>query len=251
MSNYETGHYKNIAALEDLIIYVTGLGAQYNPSNPRLTLDSLKALHEQAKSSYRNVTQLNTDFNNAVGERVLQFDKIRAFATQVVSAFKSNSKANEEQHADLRTFYRKIQGYRASGKKPEVPVDPNTPAPNTISVSQQSYDMRYDNVQKMVEAVIAEPSYNPNESELKKEGLQAFADSLAAANSKVAQSFEDLRTARITRDTTFYGSLNGIYDVQAAVKDYIKSVFKAKSTVYKQAIAIKFTRPAKRNLKLN
>lgn len=251
MSNNETGHYKNIAALEELIIYVTKLGAKYNPSNPQLTIDSLQSLYDRAKSGYRQVTQLTTDFNNAVGERALQFDQVKSFATQVVSAFKTSSKANGEQLADLQTFNRKIQGLRASAKKPTEPVDPNTPVPTTISASQQSFDMRYDYVQKMVEAVVAEPTYNPNESDLTKDALRDFADRLAAANTKVAKTFEDVRSARITRDTALYGPDDGIYAVQASVKDYIKSAFKAKSTAYKQALAIRFSRPAKKRLKLN
>ena len=70
-STSETGHAKNVANFQDLIEFVTGYGATYNPSKNSLKLPQLIAL-----------------------------------------------KASSAQ----------------------TPTDPNTPAPTTISTSQQSYD---------------------------------------------------------------------------------------------------------------
>lgn len=251
MSNHESGHYKNITALESLIAYVNSLGASYNPSNENLTIPGLNALYEQAKQRYRLLSLLSTDFNNAVGERILLFAQLKPYATQIASSFKVSSKANAEQHADILGILHKIRGVRASAHKKQLPLNPETTPPNSISTSQQSYDMRFDYFQKLFEAVTAESSYNPNEAFLKPAAIQHFTERLQAANSTVAKAFEDVRNGRIARDTIFYGPSESVYTIQAAVKEYIKSAFKASSTAYKQAVAIRFTKPAKKYLKLN
>jgi hypothetical protein len=40
-SNTETGHNKNVTNFETLIIACTGFGAEYNPSNPNITIPVL------------------------------------------------------------------------------------------------------------------------------------------------------------------------------------------------------------------
>ena len=45
---YETGHAKNVANFQDLIAFVTGYGATYNPTKNALKLSQLTTLHTTA-----------------------------------------------------------------------------------------------------------------------------------------------------------------------------------------------------------
>jgi len=42
----ETGHAKNVANFEDMISFVTGYGATYNPSKNAIKLPQLNTLHK-------------------------------------------------------------------------------------------------------------------------------------------------------------------------------------------------------------
>ena len=55
MSNVsETGHAKNVANFEKLVVNVSGLGAAYNPSRGSIQLSALNDLLGNAKKEKRN-----------------------------------------------------------------------------------------------------------------------------------------------------------------------------------------------------
>jgi len=244
MAVNETGHYKNITSLDKMILKAVGFGATYNPSKVSIKIANLQTLATQALADYTPVSPASVAFNNKVNDRIIIFQPFKTYATQILSAFKTSSDANAQKIKDLTTINRKIQGSRTP-KKDAVPVDPNAPAPETISASQQSYEMKYDHFVELVDLIASEPTYLPNETELKLVALQAFKTSLQTANTAVFTAFETVNQARIKRDKTLYNEKTGVYTIQGLVKDYVKSVYKVNSIQYKQMVAIKFTKPAK------
>ena len=244
MAINETGHYKNITALDKMILKAQSFGATYNPSKVSIKIANLLTLSTQAKTDYTPVSTANIAFNNAVNDRIIIFQPFKSYSTQILAAFKTSSDANSQKIKDLVTINRKIQGSRTP-KKETIPVDPNAPAPETISSSQQSYEMKYDHFVEFVDLILSEASYTPNETELKLPALQAFKASLLAANTSVATTFETVNQARIKRDKTLYNEKTGVYTIQGLVKEYVKGVYKVKSIQYKQMVAIKFTKPPK------
>lgn len=243
-STSEKGHYKNVTALEKMILKATAMGALYNPSKAAIKLSALQALWTSAKADYAAVSTAATPFNNAVNDRILVFENYKTFATQIVAAFSSSSDANPQKVKDLKTINRKIQGTRTP-KKELNPVEPDAIVPETISASQQSYDMRYDHFVKLVDILISETTYAPNEPELKLAAIQAYKANLLAANTAVATAHETVNNTRIKRDKTMYKDTTGLYDVQLLVKEYVKSALKATSIQYKQMVAISFYKPKK------
>ena len=244
MPTHETGHYKNVAALEEMILKITAMGTAYNPSKAAIKIASLQTLFTNAKADYLAVSPLSTAFNNAVNDRITVYQPYKSYATKILAAFKSSSDASAQKVKDLTTINRKIQGSRAS-KIDNVPVDPNAPAPNNISVSQQSYDMKFDNFSKLYDILTSEATYLPNETELKLPAIQTFKTSLLTANTNVAAAYESVNSARLKRDKTLYKDVTGVYDIQNLVKEYVKGVYGASSIQYKQMVAIKFTKPRK------
>ena len=240
MAIIETGHAKNVANFEDLISFVTGYGATYNPTKVPIKLASLTTLFTTAKADVLNVTTKSVAFNNATNARAILFDPLRSLSTRLVNAF-STTDATSEMVKDAKTINRKIQGKRA--KEIQAPTDPNAPAPNTISASQQSYDQLIEHFTKLIELLKTEATYAPNETDLKIVTLTAQLAGLKTANTNVSNSYTAVSNARISRDKTLYKDKTGLYDVAGDVKNYVKSLYGATAPEFKQVSKIKFTKP--------
>ena len=236
-STSETGHAKNVANFKKLIIFCQGYGARYNPSNSDLQLPQLQPLVTTAQDSLKLVTKTNTTFNNAVNDRVNVYVDLKPLATRLMNALQT-TKASDEKVDDARGFNRKLQGGRASKiKKIE---DPNEPAPNTISASQQSFVMLNQHFQNLVSVLESESTYAPNETDLQMETLNAKIEALENTNEAVANAYTDVSNARVDRQKKLYTNENSLVDIALEIKKYVKSVFGATSPEFKQVDAIAF-----------
>ena len=233
----ETGHAKNVANFEELISFVTGLGATYNPTKTALKLATLSTQFTSAKTEILNVTSKTVAFNNATNARIIAFAPIRSLSTRLVNAL-AITDASAELIKDAKTVNRKLQGSRAT--KPETQVDPNAPAPTTISVSQQSYDQLVEHFNRLIEVLKSEPSYAPNENDLKVTTVAATLVSLKTANTNVTNAYTNIVNARISRDKTLYKDKVGLVPVALDVKAYIKSLFGAASPEFKHVNNMSF-----------
>lgn len=239
-STSETGHAKNVANFQSLIAFVTGYDTTYNPSKVALTLPKLVALHANAETKLANVISRNTAYNNKVNERLDAFSTLKPLATRLVNALQTTD-ATTETIKDAKTFNRKIQGRRASSAA--TPVDPNAPAPTTISTSQQSYTQLIQHFAALKAVLESEPTYTPNETELKITALTTKQVSLTTLNNEVATLYANVSNSRLSRNTTLYGTEGSIFDVAAEVKKYIKSVYGALSPEFAQIKGLEFKKP--------
>ena len=241
-STSETGHAKNVANFQDLIAFVTGYGATYNPSKNALKLPQLNALYTASQASLADVVTKNTAYNNKVNERVVAFKDLKSLSTRLINALQTTD-ATKEIIADAKAFNKKMQGVRA--KATDTPADPNAPAPNTISTSQQSYDQQIQHLAGIISVLQTEPSYAPNETDLQIATLTAKQAVLTAKNNAVSTAYTNVSNSRIARDTTIYGTDTGLFDIATEVKKYIKSVFGATSPQFAQVKGIEFTKKKK------
>ena len=239
---YETGHAKNVANFQDLIAFCTGYGATYNPTKNALKLLQLTTLNTSANNALADVVTKNTAYNNAVNARIASFDGFRALCTRLINAFQTTD-ASAEKIADAKGFNRKIQGQRST--KVATPVDANTPAPTTISSSHQSYDQLIQHFAGLISVLQSEPSYAPNENDLKIATLTAKQADMTAKNTALATAFTAISNSRIARDKVLYKDLTGLVPIANDVKKYIKSVFGASSAEYAQVKGIEFKKVKK------
>lgn len=233
----ETGHAKNIANFQDLIAFVEGYGATYNPSKEALKLPQLNTLLATSQTNLAEVVTKNTAYNDAVNNRIIEFSPLKGLATRMVNALEATDATNEKIN-NAKVFNRKLQGKRAS-QSPAQP-DPNTPAPNTISASQQSYDQQIQHFANLIAVLQTEASYTPNETELTIVNLTAKQDKLTVKNNDVSVAYAGVSNARITRNKTLYNQDSGLVDTAGEVKKYIKSVFGTTSQEYAQVKGIQF-----------
>ena len=238
-STSETGHAKNVANFQDLISFVTGYGATYNPTKVTLKLSQLTTLLSSSQTSLADVVTKNTAYNNKVNERVIAFKDLKSLATRLVNALQTTD-ATAEKIADAKGFNKKLQGVRA--KAITTAPDPNAPAPATISTSQQSYDQQIQHFAGLISVLQSEGSYTPNENDLKIVTLTAKQADLTAKNNAVATAYTNVSNSRISRDTTLYGTTTGLFDIAAEVKKYVKSIFGATSPQFAQVKGIEFTK---------
>ena len=239
-STSETGHAKNVANFQDLIEFVTGYGATYNPSKSTLKLGDLITLKASAESNLTDVISKNTAYNNKVNERIIAFSDLKSLSTRLVNALQTTD-ATAETINDAKTFNRKLQGKKASSS--QVTTDPNTPAPTTISTSQQSYDQLIQHLAGLNSVLEAEPSYTPNETDLQVATIQAKIADLTAKNTAVATAYTSISNSRIARNETLYSNTTGLVETANEVKKYIKSIFGATSPQFAQVKGIEFKKP--------
>ncbi len=234
---YETGHAKNVANLQDLIAFVTGYGATYNPTKTALKLPQLNTLYTTSNNALADVVAKNRAYNDAVNARINAFAGLETLSTQIINAFEVTD-ATKEKIADAKSFNRKIQGKRAA--KIEEPVDENTPAPKTVSASHLSYDQLIQHFEGLIAVLESEPSYAPNETALKITTLKAKKDLMTLKNKELSTAFTNITNSRIARDKTLYLAPTGLVPIAKDVKKYIKSIFKANSPEYAAVSSIEF-----------
>lgn len=239
-STSETGHAKNVANFQDLIEFVTGYGATYNPSKNSLKLPQLAALKTTAETKLADVMAKNTNYNKAINERMLAFSNLKSFSTRLLNALQTTD-ATTATINDAKTYNRKMQGKKASAS--QTPTDPNAPAPATISTSQQSFDQLIQHLAGLKSVLESEPTYTPNETELQVATIDTKIADLTIKNTAVATAYTNISNSRIARNETLYTDTNSIYETASEVKKYIKSVFGASSPQYKQVSGIKFSKP--------
>ncbi len=238
-SKSETGHAKNISNFETVISFCTGYGPAYNPSNQKISIAQLIALHVIAANSSNLVKTTEANFNDIEGQRMIVFKPLRPLATRVYAALKG-SQPPATVIADAKTINMKIHGKRAKNIV-KTPV-PDEPVARRISVSQQSYDLQIEHFDKFIDLVTIEPKYNPNENDLKVTALNTFKSEMISSNINVKNAYVPYSNALIARNHILYDEQEGLVARVALVKDYVKSVFGANSPEFNQINKIIFKR---------
>jgi hypothetical protein len=203
----------------------------------------MQAKHTSAETNIDNVTVDNTAYNDRVNERIIEFSDLNQLSTRLINAL-ANTDATKEKISNAKTFNRKIQGKRATTIT--APIDPNTPAPATISASQQSFDQKIEHFKGIISVLESEPTYTPNETELTIATLTTKKENLILKNKAVDTAHTTISNTRIARDKNLYEDELGMVDVALDAKKYIKSVFKANSPEYNQVKGIEFKKPKKK-----
>ncbi len=236
-SSTETGHAKNVSNFETMISYCTGYGVTYNPSNSEISISVLTTLHDESKASVKLVKTTETPFNDVEGQRKLIFKPLKPLSTKVLGALRG-ANAPTTVIADAETINRKIQGKRADNSVVETPVG-ETPK-DKISVSQQSYDMQIDHLDKLIQVVTIEPKYNPNEIPVKVATLNDYRTLLEKVNTDVKNSYVPYSNAMIARNKKLYNPETGLVSRAQIVKNYVKSIFGASSPEYRLINKLRF-----------
>ena len=238
-SKSAVGHATNVTNFQELLEFVIGYGADYDPSKPSLTLAALTTLLADADAKVLAVTTATAAFDLKVNERIIAFSELGTYATRIINALQA-TEASDETIKDAKTINRKIQGKRAPDHA--APLAPDAPVPATISSKQQSYDQMIQHFTALVELLKLEPSYTPTKVDLQITSIASKITELTSRDIAVATAHTTASNARIARNHTLYAKETGLYHIAADIKKYVKSVYGASSPQYNQIKGIKFTK---------
>lgn len=237
----EVGHAKNAANFQDLIAYCSAYGTDYNPPKEALKIESLNTLFASAQTELSGVTTAKNTFDTVTGDRQVAFEPLKSLATKIINLLAATD-ASEQTIADAKAINNKLQGKRAKPIPPTTSPPPEGEA-GSISVSRQSFDMLTENFYALIDLVTSVPSYTPNETELTIAELTNYHQALQTANTNVINAEVAYSNARISRNNLLYAKNTGLVDIAFDVKKYVKAIFGATSSQYKQISGIKFTKP--------
>ena len=266
-STSETGHAKNVANFQTLIIDCQGFGTAYNPSNAAITITALQAIYTNANNALTDIDTKHNNLNHVINTRDVLFIGLKPLATQIMAALVASG-ANAQTILNAKTINRKIQGSRATKKTTTNTTNSNptiTPTPTTggttgtttpvtppstaktasatpanISTSQLSFDYLVAHFQELVSYVALYPAYNPNEANLKVANLTTTAASYTTANNNVKTAQTAYQTSIATRTKVLYDPATGLVQIAKEVKSYVKSAFGASSPQFKQVNKTRF-----------
>ncbi len=241
-STSETGHAVNYNNFNTLIARVTGYGIRYNPSNALITIPNLQAAYGASGTALQHIAQFKPGWDNAINGRQALFFDMEKLSTRMINAYDATQAVTDAQVKDAKAILRKIRGERKS----KVILNPNPGDPVQISVSQQSFANQVLHFAQLVGLITAEPTYLPNEAELQTANLVNFLSLLHAANQNVATAQQPYLDALTERDTTFYSTSTGLFDLQKEAKKYTKSVSTITLPEFRQISGLKFRKPPKK-----
>lgn len=247
----ETGHTKNVANFDHLIVYLQSYGANYSPSNTSITLANLQTTLTNGQTALTNVKNEYNSWKNATNGREIAFEPLKGLATQLLNTLIGTG-ANEQTIKDFKTINAKVQGSKltkADSGLTEAPSETTIDAANStalpskksISASQQSYDNLIDHYDKLIKLLASVPSYTPTENSLKVTTLNTLLANLKSANTLAYTKVVSVSNARIARNKVLYDNTDALVKLAKLVKAYIKGKFGAKSPEYAQISALKFT----------
>lgn len=239
----ETGHAKNVANFEQLVVKCTSYNESFNPSNPAIQLTALQNALALAKECIAGVNEAEGVLSNAIASRSIAFKPFSKLITRISNAVKASG-APQQAVDQVLSLVRKLQGRRATPKKTDEEKQAAMEAGKEIvevSSAQMSFDSHLNNFDKLIKLLVTISEYAPNENELTVSSLTAYYEDLTSKNLVVINANTALKNLLITRNELLYKDITGMVNVANSVKIYIKSVFGATSPQFKQISTLKFT----------
>ena len=238
----ESGHIINATNFVNKCLLLKEAGLNYNPSNEEIKLAVLEPLGAEVSKSIAAVSVANDNNVNAQASRKAQFIQSDDLARKAVNILKSSG-ADDQTVEHARFLFQKLKGTRigdlpnaeairseaaAKGLEPQIP--------NTVSVSQRSYDQRLARFRDLVSYLKSIAKYNPNEEDLKVASLVTFADAMETLNKQVLSTGDVISKARAKRNDLLYRKSDGAYWLSIKAIEYVKGTSGLKSELYKALV---------------
>lgn len=246
MAYNETGHARNVASFEDLVIIVKSLGAAYNPVAAAIQVNVLENLKIELRQHLQTVNDKNAVYRDKIYAKQNEMEKMSAMTTRILGMMTGlgmDSKIINQ----AKSIAKKIRGGGGKKKNGEPPSEATTSESTPtegkkVSASQMSFDQRLQNFSKLTALVASQAKYQPNETEMKTSSLQSYIETLQNLNQVATSAEQELTMARQQRDALLYEEIKGAVVLAQQTKAYIKGAFGSKSNEYNRVSGIKFTK---------
>jgi hypothetical protein len=231
---------RNVESFEKLLGICIGYGGTYKPEHLNLQVQNMNAMLINAQHVLREVSVAKTAYENASDIREVSFANMDKLCTRIIGALKA-SDALRQTVDNAKVSTRKIKGETASHRQPSE--SPSDGKPKTRVARGQDYASIVSHFEKLLQTLIAEPLYQPNETDLSVEGLTAKLDMLRQHNANVIEMQVRWFLARDRRNALLYKESGNLFKTAMIAKEYIKSAFGYQSEVYQQVGKLRFSKP--------
>lgn len=258
-STSETGHGVNVENGKKMVGVLSTIGKQYAPANKKLVTAEVEKKVQEANGKMDAIEAPEKLYNDVRTERQNVYADVDDTVDLIINNLEACDGVSTKTIKSAKTLGKKIKGTntkssKKGGKGGKTPsADPANPAetddsPNSISTSQQSYDMRFTNLKNLVALVKAEPNYVTNEPEAQVANLDKKIATMEAVNKKMKPIEVTYKKALEERDIALYYPETGLLDLIKKVKKAVAGS-KGISDAEKEAVKnLKFTAPSKRKL---
>jgi hypothetical protein len=259
ISRIESGINTYVGHFNLLIGICEGFGSVYNPRVQYLMIASLKTQAAGIQTAINKVDQLLPVSVTAENARAEKFVQLAPLATRVQAAAIVLG-LPDAILVHIKEVVRKIRGQRAQAIKDEgssgsagtleavgssdtlrsSETDSSGETGKHRSVSQKSFNEQIEHLNQLIMLVSSQTTYTPAEADLSVSSLNSFLNAMRTTNDAAVKASFPLTNARMERDKLLYAPKTGMMDTALAVKEYVKSVFGAKSPQYKEVQRIRF-----------
>jgi hypothetical protein len=233
-------HVKNMHAFEKLLGHCTGYGGSYNPGQQNLQVEALTTLWLNANQKMNDVIRAQTVYDTITNQRERAFEEIKRLSTRVINVLIASG-ADKLAIADARARVRKLWGNKSTDRLPIASPTAQELKERKRKARGTDYPSMAAHFASLVETVMAEPKYHPNEPFLTVTGLKDQLAIMQTLNSEVIRAQTELADARKQRDELMY-SEDGMIVRARAVKFYMRAAFGFLSEERKELSRIHFTK---------
>ncbi|MEI6851518.1 MAG: hypothetical protein WCL06_01700 [Bacteroidota bacterium] len=223
-SKSETGHIINLSLAREIISTCNSYGAEYQPTNPLISIASMTNITDMAYSLNDIYTDKLMKYKTCVNKKAEMVKRLKVLAKKSVSSYASSNEV--EKNIDVaKSYLRKITGSNVRKKR-----DKNHEVlPGHVSNCQMSIENLMDHFDKLLYWYEGRPIYCPMEEDIKVASMRDFLVELQAVVKEVIEYKIDADNARFERDECMYLEGTGLVDVTLLCKKYVSSVFGARS----------------------
>ena len=238
--NMETGHNKNVANFETVIIILTNLGAAYAPPQPLILLAALNQLLTDAKAAMTDVDAAQAAKTVAVDQAQAEFEDLGEYVVNIKR--QAQVEVNDPAFtADLQTIVNKFSPPKRSTGLPDDPLTTDIDESRTAaSQSQRSRDNQIAHLADISALLKTNANYKGAGTPYAVPEIDAKIAALTAANNALKTADAAFGTKLDARDSILYNNETGIIPRIKLIKTYITLKFGEGSSTYEQIKALEF-----------
>ena len=234
----ETGHAKNVANFEQVIIILTALGAVYNPSQALILLSALQTKLTEAKAALAAVDAAEADKKFRTDQVQAEFEGLYKYVVNIKRS--AELEVNDEAFTeDLQSIVNKFNsGSRKTGLE-DNPLTLEDESRTPVSTSQRSRDNQIAHLADIV-ALLQTRGYETNDAEYDLPAIEDKRAALAAKNNADKASTATLGNASDERDRVLYDPESGVLKLVKLIKTQLARKPGKTSAAYQQIAALEF-----------
>lgn len=239
----ETGHNKNVANFETLIIILTNLGAVYAPPQALIVLAALQQLLADAKAVLLAVDEAQAAKAVAVDNVQAEFEGLPKYVVNI----KRQAEVEVNDPAFTKDLQTIVNKFSPPGRDTGIPDDPLTPdideSRTAASQSQRSRDSQLAHLTDIVVLLKTRDEYKATGTPYATDAIEDKIAALSAANNAAKDAEAAYRLKLDDRNEVFYDDeSNNMLSRVKLIKTYVAQKFGKDSAAYKQIAALEFRR---------